>query len=96
MKFWKKYDIFSFSQFRFLENHSTILAISYLREYFIKGLDNKLIACSTFVDLAKAFYTVNHNKLQDKLEQNDVRGTARNLIKSHLHKTKKSITLSTY
>ena len=64
MKFWKKYDIFSFSQFRFRENHSTISAISYLREYILKGLDNKLNVCSTFVDLAKAFYTVNHNILQ--------------------------------
>ena len=81
MKFWKKYDIFSFSQFRFLKNHSTILAISYLREYILKGLDNKLNVCNIFVDLAKAFYTVNHNILQYKLEHNDVRGTAHNLNK---------------
>ena len=82
---------FSFSQFGFHENHSTTLAITYLRKYNLKELDNKLNVCSTFVDLAKAFDTVNYNMLPYKLDMEFVILHDYNLIKSYLHNRKQLV-----
>ena len=51
------------SQQRFRNNHSTSLAITDLYEYLLRNLDNKLISCAVFLDLRKAFDSVNHSIL---------------------------------
>ena len=47
-------------------------------------MDNNQITCGIFVDLSKAFDTVNHEILLDKLENLGIRGKALELFKSYL------------
>ena len=52
-------------------------------DHFQNNLDNREITCEVFVDLAKAFYTVNHSILLTKLEHYGVRGNALSLLTSY-------------
>ena len=71
-------------QFSFRKNHSTNHAIIEITESIRKALDNKEIACGVFVDLQKAFDTVNHEILVAKLDYYGIRGTANNWFSSYL------------
>ena len=52
---------------------------------------NKFIGL-IFVDIEKAFDTVNHNILIQKLEHYGIRGNAQNLLDSYLHNRKQYFT----
>ena len=47
-------------------------------------LDNKRFSCGIFIDLQKAFDTVNHSILLSKIEHYRVRGCALEWFKSYL------------
>ena len=47
-------------------------------------MDKKELTCGIFIDLSKAFDTVNHNILIKKLEHYGIRGLALDLFKSYL------------
>lgn len=44
------------------------MALVQLADTKIKALDNKLFTVGVFIDLSKAFDTVDHNKLLNKLQ----------------------------
>ena len=53
-------------QFGFQKNFSTAHAVISLIENIEKAIDNKIFVCGVFVDLSKAFYTIDHNILLHK------------------------------
>ena len=54
-------------------------------EKLLKGADDSLYTCCVFLDLTKAFDTVDHQILLDKLERNyGIRGLALQLMESYL------------
>ena len=63
-------------QFGFREKHSTMHALLSLTESIKQSIDSGKIGCSIFLDLQKAFDTVNHRMLLDKLEHYQVRSIA--------------------
>ena len=80
-------NLLSEQQYGFRSQHSTELACVKLADYIIKGMDNiKEIKIPTaiFLDLSKAFDTLNFDILLNKLKYYGVRGTSLALIKSYL------------
>ena len=61
-------------QFRFRKNNSTTYALIQITERIKESIDNGKYSCGLFVDLRKAFDTVNHEILLLKLEHYGIRG----------------------
>ena len=76
------------SQYGFRPGISTSDAISDLHNEILSNLDQKNNVCYTFLDLAKAFDTVDHSVLQKKLSCYGIRGIALQLIESFLDNRK--------
>ena len=62
-------------------------------EQIRENLDNKTFSCGVFVDLEKAFDTVNHKILIKKLEHYGIRGPANCWFSSYLSSRKQSVVL---
>ena len=60
LSFFEKHKIITEKQFVFLKKHCTEHAILDLKEYLMKKLDSKEITAVLFLDLQKAFDTVDY------------------------------------
>ena len=71
-------------QYGFRKLYSTTLALIEFADSIIKFLDEGQYCMSIFVDLTKAFDTVDHEILLDKLDRFGIRGHANDFFRSYL------------
>lgn len=90
-KFLNKNKILSEKQYGFRDGKSTDDAIYELTSLIYKAMDASKPALSIFVDLSRAFDTVCHHKLLEKLENIGMRGRAYDLISSYLSDRKQMV-----
>ena len=93
-RFLEIHDVLFSLQFGFQENHSIDHALVSLTETVKNTLDNKRFGCGIFIDLQKAFDTVNHKILLSKLEHYGVRGCALEWFRSYLSDRKQYVSVN--
>jgi hypothetical protein len=76
--------LFFNSQYGFRPSHSTELAINEFQDIIIKNIKNKLCSLGIFLDLSKAFDTLQHEILINKLQHYGVRGIALQWFQNYL------------
>lgn len=84
IEFIDKNGLISKTQFGFRRGLSTINAIVEFCETLLNSLDEGKCTTGTFIDLSKAFDTVDHRVLLHKIEMYGIRGKALDLMKSYL------------
>ena len=89
-----KYKLINTNQFCFSSNPSTKHALVSLIETIKKFLDNDEIVLGVFIDLQKAFETVNHEVLLEKLKHYEIRSKENNWLRSFLTNRKQCMSIS--
>ena len=74
--FLHKHKIFYKYQFGFRKNHATTNALTEVTDYIYKSLDEENYVFGIYIDLKKAFDTVQHDVLLSKIQHYGIRGTA--------------------
>ena len=86
-----KHNIINKNQFGFRKKHSTYMAILSLYDKISQAIDNGQYCAGIFIDLSKAFDTINHEILLEKLNFYGIRGSANNLLRSYLYNRKQYV-----
>ena len=84
LSFLNKCKIINKNQFGFRNNHSTYMALLIMLENIRNALDNGECAVGIFLDFQKAFDTVDHDILLNKLYNYGIRGVALEWFKSYI------------
>src|ERR1051325_8142231 len=87
-------DVIIPNQFRFRSNFSTYMALQDMYDKITTSLDLSEHCMAVFIDLSKAFDTMNHSILFRKLEHYGIRGLALDWIKSYLANRKQFVSLN--
>ena len=94
IKFLLKYKVINKYQFGFRKGHSTTLALIEVMDEIYENLDNNNHVMGIFLDLQKAFDTVSHSILLDKLYAYGVRGPAHKWIQNYLSNRSQYVTVN--
>ena len=81
-------------QYGFRKNNSTAYALIQITEQIKESIDKGKFRCGIFIDLRKAFDTVNHEILLLKLEHYGIRGLILQWFKSYLSNRKQYVYLN--
>ena len=87
-----KYDILYKFQFGFRKSHSTCLALLTFLDRVINNIENSKFTIGIFLDFSKAFDTVDHTILIEKLNHYGIRGVPLNWLRSYLENRKQYTT----
>ena len=89
--FFIEHRLFYANQYSFKTGHSTEYAVLEVLDRPIAALDYNKTPIHIFLDLSKAFDTLDHNILLSKLKHYGINGTALNLMESYLSNTNQYI-----
>ena len=90
-KFLEDHNILFKNQFGFRKKCSTAHSLIEITEKIKESIDSGKFGCGIFIDLKKAFDTVNHKILLQKLEHYGVRGTILKWFESYLSDRKQYV-----
>ena len=93
-EFLVKHKILHTSQYGFQPNLSTELAILELQDRLTNTLNNKKCCVGVFMDLSKAFDTLDHKILLDKLNHYGIRGIAHDWFRNYLTGRSQFVTIN--
>ena len=71
-----KCNVIKINQYGFRENHSTYMEFLTMLDQISQEIDNKTYSIRLFLDLSKAFDTIDHHILLQKLANYGIRGNA--------------------
>ena len=80
------------NQFGFRKSHSSYMALMLLVDKLTKALENGVYIICVFLDFSKAFDTVNHHVLLEKLDYYGIRGSALAWFESYLTNRQQYVT----
>ena len=80
-----KHNILYKKQFGFRSSHSTTQAILSITDSIQKAFEDRKFACGVFLDLRKAFDSINHSLLIKRLDYYGIRGTTKELFILYLN-----------
>ena len=81
--FVEQYEILYCYQFGFWKNHSSSMTLIHLVNKITSAIDHKETTAGVFLDLSKAFDTIDHDILFDELEHCSISGIDLKWIKSY-------------
>lgn len=96
LSFIEQNDILYKFQYGFRKGSSTLIAITELVDFISGEVESKNIVGSLFLDLKKAFDTLDHSILLRKLDHYGIRGVANDVIKSYLLNRQQFVTLNNH
>ena len=94
IEFLEEKQILCYRQFGFRKDFSANHVILTLLESMQKALDGRQFACRIFIDLEKAFDTLSHNILLDKLNHYGIRNIANDWFRSYLSKRTQFVSIN--
>lgn len=91
IEFLDKHNVIYDKQFGFRKRHSTGHALNTAITQIVNSLNSKKAVLGTFLDFSRAFDTIQHSILLDKLNCYGIRGPALDIIRSYLTNRKQSV-----